>query len=451
MKVLLVVPEFPPDHRGGIATYYQALVPALVEQGVEVDVLVGSAFTGDHKPRKEDGYHIAFLNTDRRRRAFKQFTAYEALPSLRRTLAAAWALFEQAGRGEGYDIVETTDFALLFLPWVVSNDSPPVLVQLHASNGQVDAREPKKGRALQGHLMRMLEVRGLAGADALQSNGRANARRWSRRLNRDVTYCPPPLSAQFPTETKEETVSTDAPGFVAGRIQYWKGPTVLCEAQSRLGDNAPRIDWAGRDTAYREVGESMSSYLANAYPEVWGQSVRPIGEILPEEVARRQHAAQFVVVPSIWDVFNYTAAEAMQASSVIICSDGAGASDLIEHGSNGFKVPADEPELLAEAIQHVAALSATRREKIGERGHQTIKRELDPKRIARRRLRTYENVDPKNNKLDTDRTWLAESVRPGGKFEVQSQRPLAFLDQHGISDIGRYLVRRVWDRIFNAS
>ncbi len=451
MRILFVLPEFPPQYGGGIATYYEALIPALSAAGHDVDVLVGSAFTNDHPARTEEGYTVEFLNTNRREDAIEEFTAYEAVPPLRRTLGAAWALFHQANQGAGYDLVETTDFGLLFLPWVASEKSPPVLVQLHASNGQVDAREPKEGHALQGHLMRMLEVRGLAGADALQSNGRSNARRWSQRLNRDVTYCPPPLPSQPSAAPEEASTATIAPGFVAGRIQYWKGPTVLCEAQSSLGSDAPRIDWAGRDTAYRAVGESMSSYLADAYPEVWGQSVCPIGEVRPGEVARRQYAAEFVVVPSIWDVFNYTAAEAMRAGSVVICSEGAGAADLIEHGTNGFKVPEEEPEALAEAIRRVTALPSANRKTIGEKGRRTVERELAPKRIARRRLRTYENLDSRNNKSDTDRTWLAEAVRPGGKFEVQPERPLAFLDQHAISNIGRYLIRRVRNQLFGSS
>jgi hypothetical protein len=168
-------------------------------------------------------------------------------------------------------------------------------------------------------------------------------------------------------------------------------------------------------------------------------------------VVRRQRAAKFVVVPSIWDVFNYTAAEAMRAGSVVICSEGAGAADLIEHGTNGFKVPEEEPEALAEVIGRVAALPSANRKKIGEKGRKTVERKLDPERVARRRIRAYENLDSRNNKPDSDRTWLTEAVHPGGKFEVQPERPLAFLDQHAVTKIGGHLVRRVWNQTFSSS
>jgi glycosyltransferase involved in cell wall biosynthesis len=445
MRILLVLPEFPPQYGGGIATYYVELVPALASHGHDVDVLVGSAFTGQRPRRDEDGYSVEFLDVERRQQASEEFAAYEAVPPLRRSLAAAWALFQQGGGGEDYDVVETTDFGLLFLPWVTSENSPPVLVQLHASNGQVDAHEPKKGEALQGHLTRLLEVQGLSCADGLQTYSQANARSWNKRLGREVRYCPPPLRSTPQSNIQAGPVNTEATGFVAGRIQYWKGPTVLCEAQAQFGEKAPRIDWAGRDTGYRAAGQSMSNYLADAYPTVWEQSIHPIGQIRPEEVKKRQQAARFVVVPSIWDVFNYTVVEAMREGTVTICSEGAGASDLIEDGQNGFTVPAEDDEALAGAIRKTLTLSPEGRKEIGDAGRETVRQTLAPGLIARRRIETYADVQECEG-LNRDGTWLSEAIRPNGRFEVPSGR-LSFLDQLPLRDIGRYLAQRVWEKV----
>jgi len=366
------------------------------------------------------------------------------MPSLRRTLAAAWALYRQCDGGEGYDVVETTDFGLLFLPWVTANAAPPVLVQLHASNGQVDAHEPKKGKALQGHLTRLLEMQGLAHADGLQSNGRPNAQEWSNRLGREAWYSPPPLRPR--TAASHETpLDIGAEGFVAGRIQYWKGPTVLCEAQAHLGDDAPRIDWAGRDTDFRAAGSSMSDYLDKTYPDVWGERVRPIGEIPPENVAKRQAAAQFVVIPSIWDVFNYTAVEAMQTGSVVVCSEGAGAADLITHCENGFTVPAGDDEALAGAIQEVSRLPEKKRDAVVRAAQQTVQKKLAPQSIAKDREDVYRKVQREEAGASPP-AWLVEAVRPNGEFEVPS-RPLAFLDELSLRDLSRYVIRRVWRKL----
>ena len=448
MNVLYVLPEFPPQYGGGIGTHYDALVPAMAAQGHNVDVLVGSAYTGRHDPRASDAGRVEFLDPERRRQAFDQLDAYEAVPHLRRTLAAAWALHEQADRGAGYDVVETTDFGLLFLPWVTATESPPVLVQLHASNGQIDAREPVEGGALAGHFTRLLELQGLACASGLQSYGRPNAQAWSRRLGRTVEYEPPPLAADGPPPGNTAPISSDATGFVAGRIQYWKGPTVLCEAQKRLGSDALLIDWAGRDTDYRAHGESMSAHLASTYPGVWDRTVRPVGQIRPAEVAARQRAADVVVVPSLWDVFNYTAAEAMRTGSVVVCSDGAGAADLIDDGENGFSVPADDPDALAMALDRTARLSTSERRRIGDAARETVVERLAPERIAQQRLDTYRRLsagDASETRPAPD--WLRAAIRPDDSLETGGP-PLAFLDQLPLRDLARYVLRRMKNKLF---
>ena len=50
MKLLIVTPEYPPDHGGGISTYYRDLVPALSAEGCEVTILKGSAYTKATNP-----------------------------------------------------------------------------------------------------------------------------------------------------------------------------------------------------------------------------------------------------------------------------------------------------------------------------------------------------------------------------------------------------------------
>lgn len=448
MDILFVLPEYEGD-AGGIATYYTTLIPEIAANGHDVDVLVGSAFTTKEPSWIEDGVEVNYLEPDRRQSAFNRLRAYEAVPSLRRTLAAAWGLFEQADRGAEYDVVETTDFGLLFLPWVALDESPPTLVQLHASNGQIDSHEPTRGKALQGHLTRLLELRGLIHAETLQGNSRMNVEMWEERLGRSVKYCPPPLAPMSDTvrETDPEEMEDQefASGFVAGRVQYWKGPTVLCEAQARLGEEAPRILWAGRDTQYSSSGQSMSDYLATKYPNTWEHSVCPIGQVPRSKVLRQQATAKFVVVPSIWDVFNYTAVEAMREGSVVICSEGAGAADLVEHGENGFRVPAEDPDALAQAIHEAHMLSSGERARIGAAAQETVKQTLNPERIARVRVETYSEVRQQSG-AEVEADWLMQAIRPGGQFEVPA-KPLAFLDHLPLRDLTSYVVRRIGRKI----
>jgi glycogen synthase len=189
----------------------------------------------------------------------------------------------------------------------------------------------------------------------------------------------------------------------------------------------------------------MSDHLNQTYPDVWGKSVRPVGQIPPEDVTKRQAAAEFVVVPSLWDVFNYTAAEAMRAGSVVVCSQGAGAAELITHGENGFTVPAGDPEALAEAIQTASHLPTKKQHSVARAARETVRNELSPKAIARDRKEVYQKTCRREGNTSVP-AWLAEAVKPNGQFEAPSE-PLAFLEELSLRDLGRYVAGRVWRKL----
>jgi hypothetical protein len=136
----------------------------------------------------------------------------------------------------------------------------------------------------------------------------------------------------------------------------------------------------------------------------------------------------------------------MREETVLVCSDGAGASDLIEDGENGFTVPAEDGNALAEAIDMVHSLSAEQRRRIGRRGYETVQQTLAPRRVARHRGELYKDIEMENLSEDSE-SWLAEAVRPSGKFEVDASQ-LALLDRIPLRRIGRYVLRRIWRKVF---
>ena len=223
-------------------------------------------------------------------------------------------------------------------PGSVPPHEAKVNVQLHGSDGQVDFYDPFEGAELAGLMCRILESALLGRADELQTTGPKNAESWGSLLCRPVHHIWPAWPANSQPSAGQSGTQLNSYGVVVGRIQSWKGPDVLCRALALLGPSAPEIRWVGRDHPYRRLDQSLSVHLQNAYPEIWGKSLRPVGELSREKTSEEQAAAKFVVVPSIWDVCNQTAIEAMGAGKVVICSDGAGAAALIEHGTNGFQI-----------------------------------------------------------------------------------------------------------------
>lgn len=447
MKLLFVLPEYGPDVQGGIATYYRHTIAGLLRAGCSVDVCVPTRDGSTGVTREQSGLRTIHAGPMDHGRAAARFSHLAAVPEVRSSLAAAFGAWEACNRGRDYDLVEVTDWALLFAPWLLAEGGPPIVVQLHGSSGQVNYHDPLDGYELSGTMTRLAESALLARADELQSGGRDNAAEWSRLLNRPTSHMWPAWSPESdPAGAAPANLGAEAFGLVVGRIQKWKGPEVLCQAVRRLEGRAPKLIWVGRDHPFRQLSQSMSAYLKNEYPDVWGKTIDAVGEMSRQATAATQAAASFVVVPSTWDVFNYTAAEAMWAGKVVICSEGAGAVHLIEHGKNGFRFPAGDTARLAELLSAAGALSAGDREAIGKSAHATIKSELNVDRIVTQRIEHFQRLTSGRQTRKGPHPWLdtffgASDVGP--RFEFLSALPLREILRHATKR-GLHRLRSGW-------
>jgi glycosyltransferase involved in cell wall biosynthesis len=443
MKLLFVLPEYGPSALGGIATFYNNLLPALVRLGHTVDVVIASPFTQAKELGAQHGIAVRQVDQASGRRAQDHWSPLLPLPHLRSSLGYASAAWELASGGDGYDLVETTDYGMLFVPWVGRSKGPPVVVQLHGSNGQVDYHDPIEGQELSGLVCRLYESALLGRADGLQTYGRPNAMEWSALLGRSVEHIWPAWQPPTPESGLPDLppAAKNGPyGVVVGRIQCWKGVEVLCEAVSRLPADSPPILWVGDPKPYRRPDRLYSDYLAETFPEVWGSRVIPVGSQSRAVTARLQAEAQFVVVPSTWDVFNLAAVEAMAVAKPVICSDGAGAADLIRHGENGFRFRSGDAAELANLLGLVSQSDEATRG-MGEAASRTIRDLLAPDQVAAARAERYAAVAKANRR--PAHPWAENGfvglVPPGD--------PLAFLGSLPLRDLVRYGIRRAANRL----
>jgi len=185
----------------------------------------------------------------------------------------------------------------------------------------------------------------------------------------------------------------------------------------------------------------MSPYLATIYPGVWGEKVVPAGEQPRDVVAAMQRTARFVVVPSDWDTFNLAAVESLAAGKVVICSDAAGAAELIEHGVNGFRFPGRDIQALADLIVRVNHMSDADREAMGARGRATIADQLAVDTIAARRIDRYRTLKARGRRRQQN-LWgenLFARTTINSPFDFLNQLPL------------KQILRHAGWRIFNKS
>ena len=76
------------------------------------------------------------------------------------------------------------------------------------------------------------------------------------------------------------------------------------------------------------------------------------GQLPNEEVFARMRASSFFVMASHPEGFGIVYLEAMAAGCLTVGTEGQGVADIIDSGKNGYLVSADDPEKIAEIIDH---------------------------------------------------------------------------------------------------
>jgi len=407
LKLLYILSEYLPESGGGIISYYAGVLPHLVRAGHEVQVLVASSEFTDRPAQCLDGVLVSYLRSEFLAEADKGFDRFRfGYPSFSALLPVAWAAFWQVNGGRGFDLVETTDFPMLYAPWVIGDAAVPVNLSLHGSPGQLDWFEHPGRHSLDADLMRLTERAAFGRVYALQANSRANAGFWGQLTRREVPVLPPAYKSEG---LEPEDLERWPGGLVVGRFQRWKGPRVLCEAMQLMPDLEMR--WIGKDVIDPATGGTFSARLASEFPEISGSRLRLEGPLPNGEVRKRIAGAEFLCVPSTWDVFNLTVVEAMELGTPVICSTAAGASMLIRHGENGFLFDPEQPKELVQAIQSLRALDERSRHDLIQKARETLIHELDPNALATRRASYYQSLvdhwrpEPKD-------AWLATVLAP---------------------------------------
>jgi glycosyltransferase involved in cell wall biosynthesis len=477
MKLLFVLPEYLREPVGGIRTFYVNLLPALARAGCGVKVLLARReFSGKNGFVDESGVEIEYVRADlleKHDQAYQE-SQFAGNWLMGQFVPVANAAFEHANGGKGFDLVEVTDWPLLFLPWIAQpNPKVPFTISLHSSVGQMMEYEAKKdsGR-MDFALVRMFEALGFAAAQSIHANSNLNARYWEKITNRKVDVLLPLLNQKGITTkdtngheilTAEDTESTEEDaglrlagqagdafsnpstsklardsenksltrsaigpaslpatiyqlpatprvrGAVFARLQNWKGCEILAEALAECP--GIEIHWYGADMGNTAEGGKWSESLVRNFPHVFGQNFIYHGVVEPSCVPDLMAQADFVCVPSLWDVFNLSAVEAMETGKVVLCSRQAGAEMLIENGVNGFLFEPNHPGELVEKLKQIACLSLEDRERIGRVARQSVREKLQLERLVQQRIGYYRSVaaeKPEENR----NCFLADILEP---------------------------------------
>ena len=171
--------------------------------------------------------------------------------------------------------------------------------------------------------------------------------------------------------------------IIVGRLRGEKGHSILLDAMAAVATKVPdvRLIVIG-DGPDRESLKFKTEALGIATNIVW------MGQKSLDEVFKLLAISDIAVVPSIFEGFGLTAAEAMAAALPVVGSDVDGLREVIEHGETGIMVPPGDSTALAKALTDLLK-HPDRAKEMGAKGRERVRKFFSMERFAISILSAY--------------------------------------------------------------
>lgn len=335
---------------GGIGTYTHEAAHGLAKRGHKITV-ISRALSSRKTYEESDGVHV-----------------YRILPSLNPgKLPFFWRLnrFWEGYRFEvsktlgelmrkiPLDILETPDTGAELLAFqILHRKKPPVVVRLHSADriaGVFSGR--KKWRDYINHAA---EIQMMRRASAISAPSEAAVSGQDPKFSLPqkpcaVIYNPVNTDLFRPVVTGSKNSLFEI--LYLGRMEELKGADILMQAIPEICKNIPeaRITFAGAGMGKSDDAPPERMIAAWLPKELHGR-VRILKRIPHEELTEIYAQAAICVVPSRWEQFGYSCAEAMASGKAVIASRAGALPELIEDGVSGILIPPADPAALAEAV-----------------------------------------------------------------------------------------------------
>ena len=130
-----------------------------------------------------------------------------------------------------------------------------------------------------------------------------------------------------------------------GRLVYEKGVQTLISAMPKILShyNDSKLIVAGKGGMIDELRAQVNSLGL-------GNKVYFTGYLGSKDVSKMYKCADVAVFPSTYEPFGIVALEAMLSGTPVVTSDIGGLNEIVEHGVNGMKSYAGNPNSLADSI-----------------------------------------------------------------------------------------------------
>ena len=170
---------------------------------------------------------------------------------------------------------------------------------------------------------------------------------------------------------------------VVGRLRKEKGHLILLESMKIIIKELP-------DTVLLVVGDGPDRGYLESMANGMGIDgcIKWLGQRDPDEVVELYGIMDVVAVPSLFEGFGLTAAEAMAAGRPVVASKVDGLMEVIRDGLNGLFVSPGDSQAVARAILELL-LNPEKAASMGARGRQLVVNEFSLERFQSAILAAY--------------------------------------------------------------
>jgi len=346
-----VSPAWPPESvANGIASYTGTIVKALRELGVTCHVFSRSVAPGTNDPF----VHVIHPNFDALYSRVRHRIDPLGWPQKRYADAMLDAIREIHSR-EGLDLVEMEE-SFGWAGLIAGRCPVPIVVRLHGPWFLNGAANGAPLDAVFSHRDSM-ELVGLKAAAGVTSPSRDV-------LDQTRQHFKLPLpsaavisnAATIPSDAHWDFDQCDRKHIVfIGRFDRHKGGDVAIRAFAKILEQRPdaALDFIGPDRGFTDdAGRnwSLDQYLQAIIPVRQRDRVRCHGFLPGPKAAQIRKKALVTIIPSRYETFGLTAAEALLAGCPVVVGGAGALTELVEHGRNGLVARAGDADDLAEKV-----------------------------------------------------------------------------------------------------
>ena len=171
--------------------------------------------------------------------------------------------------------------------------------------------------------------------------------------------------------------------IIVGRLRYEKGHAVLVDAVAAIATKIPDVKLLViGDGPDRESLRLKAEAVGIASNIVW------MGQKAPDEIFKLLAISDIAVVPSLFEGFGLTAAEAMAAGLPVVGSYIDGLREVVEQGVTGLLVPPGDSTALVKALTDLLK-NPDRAKEMGAKGRERVRRLFSVERFSEAIIEAY--------------------------------------------------------------